>query len=101
MNQPTLQQSADAGANAAQVLENPAFGAAWESMRAEIVEAWSNADMRDTEGQQLLLQQMKLLGRLRGKLAAMVEGGKFALAKISTEDLARESAARRLVRRVF
>jgi hypothetical protein len=78
----TPQQQSDLGVEAARVLANPAFGVVWERMRAEIVTAWSTCDVRDQAGQQLLLQQMKLVERLRHQFVSAIEAGKAADAKL-------------------
>lgn len=101
MTESELQRQSDMGVHAAQVLENPAFAEAFEAMRASIVTAWAAADVRDTEGQQLLLQQIKIVERLKGTLAGMIDRGKLANSKMPVDDLQRESPMRRAMRRVL
>jgi len=71
----TPEQVSQLGQQAAQVLDNPAYQRAFKLMREEIVGAWSGADVRDQAGQQLLLQQMKVLGRLQETLASVMKAG--------------------------
>jgi len=94
------QQLATLGLEARQVLENPAFNEAFERMDTTIMNALRKADMRDAEGQRLLLQQLKLVDRIKGTLAGMIEGGKLAQSRIDSDDLRNESTLRRGLRQV-
>lgn len=101
-----LQATATLGAQAAQVLDNPAFAEAFRLMSESIASAWRGCDMRDIEGQQLLLQQMKLVERVRAVLAGLVERGKLAAAKSvphaeMKQDIGATGAAKRMLRKVF
>ncbi|MBT2322528.1 hypothetical protein J7E62_09240 [Variovorax paradoxus] len=96
----TKQQVATLGLEARQVLENPAFGEAFERMGSAIVSAWRKCDLRDVEGQRLLLQQAKLVDRIKGTLGGLIEQGKLAEAQIEAEDLRDESRLRRGLRSV-
>lgn len=82
MTQAAIQADSDMGQYAAQVLDNPAYQAAWARMEADIVSAWSECPVADTDSQQLILQQMKLLKRLRASFTGMVEQGKYAAAEL-------------------
>ena len=63
------QQLATMGQQAGQILSNPAWEEAWRRMDAEIHAAWVGSDVRDAEGQRLLLQQAKLVNRLKSTMA--------------------------------
>lgn len=78
MTDVTLRAESDMGRNAAQVLENPAFNEAFERMRAQLVEEWSKCPVNEVERQQFILQQMKLVNRIKTALAAMIDQGKLA-----------------------
>ena len=86
------------GEDAARVLESPAFNAAMQMLKDEIVAQWSKAPVRDVEGQRLLLQLHKLANKFEGLLTGMVETGK--LAQINLDAERDESVARKLFRRV-
>ncbi len=97
----TNQQQAQRGIEAAQVLDNPAYRAAMDALRAEVIDAWKKCPVRDKEGQVLLLQLAKLTDKFEGVLSGMVEGGKFAQRQLELDDLRNESAGRKLMRRVL
>lgn len=75
MNAMTPEDVSKLGQRAAEVLDNPAYQRAFRLMREEIVGAWATADVRDQAGQQLLLQQMKVLNRLQETLASVMKAG--------------------------
>lgn len=97
----TNQQQAQRGFEAAQVLDNPAYKAAMDALRTEVIEAWKKCPVRDKEGQVLLLQLAKLTDKFEGVLTGMIEGGKFAARQLELDDLRNESAGRKLMRRVL
>ena len=97
----TNQQQAQRGLEASQVLDNPAYRAAMDALRAEVIEAWKKCPVRDKEGQVLLLQLAKLTDKFEGVLSGMVEGGKFASRQLELDELRNESAGRKLMRRVL
>lgn len=71
----TNEEVSKLGQHAAEVLDNPAYQRAFKLMREEIVGAWAGADVRDQAGQQLLLQQIKVLTRLQETLASVMKAG--------------------------
>ncbi|OUM01755.1 hypothetical protein [Variovorax sp. JS1663] len=93
-------QAATLGLEARQVLENPAFNDAFERMSRAIFQAWRKCDLRDAEGQRLLLQQAKLVDRIKATLGGMIEQGNLADARIQADDLRDESRLRRGLRSV-
>lgn len=97
----TNQQQAQRGLEASQVLDNPAYRAAMDALRAEVIDAWKKCPVRDKEGQVLLLQLAKLTDKFEGVLSGMVEGGKFAQRQLELDDMRNESAGRKLMRRVL
>ena len=97
----TNQQIAQKGLEASQVLDNPAYRAAMEALRAEVIEAWKKCPVRDKEGQVLLLQLAKLTDKFESVLSGMVEGGKFAQRQLELDDIRNESTAKKLMRRVL
>ena len=97
----TNQQIAQKGFEASQVLDNPAYTAAMDALRTEVIEAWKKCPVRDKEGQVLLLQLAKLTDKFEGVLSGMVDGGKFAQRQLELDDMRNESAGRKLMRRVL
>ena len=97
----TNQQIAQKGLEASQVLDNPAYRAAMDALRAEVIDAWKKCPVRDKEGQVLLLQLAKLTDKFEGVLSGMVEGSKFAQRQLELDDMRNESAGRKLMRRVL
>jgi hypothetical protein len=89
------------GADASQVLGNPAFLEAMKALREAVVAKWKEVSLRDIEGQRLTLQMMKLADTFEGLLCGFVEAGKFAQNKLDLDKLRDESAARRIMRRVL
>ena len=64
----TEHQMAQRGMEAAQILENPAYRAAMDGLKAQIIEQWKASPIRDKEGQLLLLQLVKLADKFDGML---------------------------------
>ena len=95
-----LNQQVQRGTEAAQVLDNGAFKEALQIMRDDAVKAWRDCPIRDTEGQQLLLQHAKLIDKFEGILRGVVESGKFAQRKIDIDDARSESKVQRMLRKV-
>jgi len=100
MTQENHQQESNMGQSAQAVLDNPAFAEAWRRMRDDLSEAWRHCDVRDREGQVLLLQQAKLCDRLQATLTGMVEQGKLAHSKIRIDGIRDENSIRRGIRAV-
>ena len=88
------------GKEAAMVLENAAYIAAMEQLRNQVIEAWKAAPVRDTEGQKLLLQLVKLTDKFEGILGGMIENGKMAQHRLDLNEIRDESKTRRMLRRV-
>jgi hypothetical protein len=97
----SLYAEAQRGNDAAMVLENLAYREAMDRLKADVVQAWKKCPVRDREGQMLYLQLAKMADKFDAMLSGMVEGGKFAQAKIALDDLRNEGGARRLMRRVL
>lgn len=88
------------GREASTVLDNEAYKRAMEQLRSQVIEAWKAAPVRDTEGQKLLLQLVKLCDKFENILGGMVENAKFAQHKIDLDNIRDESAVRRFARKV-
>ena len=83
------------------MLDNPAYKAAMDALRAEVIDAWKKCPVRDKEGQVILLQLAKLTDKFEAVLSGMVEGGKFAQHYLELDEMRNESAAKKLMRRVL
>lgn len=93
-----LQLQKSFGEEAARLLENPAFNEMFDRVERDAYEAWAAGDVRDTEGQRLLLQQVKVMKHLRATLFGMVEQGKLASSKLPIADILGENPLQRTVR---
>lgn len=90
----------EAGRRADEVLQNPAFREALEALRSDVVATWKACPVRDTEGQKLLLQLVKLTDKFEGLLVSRIQRGKDAQARIDLDSARDEPAARRFFRKV-
>lgn len=95
------QQISNRGVEASQILDNPAYVEAMAALKASIVAKWKEVSLRDSEGQKLTLQMMKLADTFEGILAGYIEAGKYAQHKLDIDRLRDESAAKRILRKVL
>lgn len=96
----TEQQQVTQAIEASQILDNPAYQAAMEALKSQIIAQWKECPVRDKEGQLLLLQLAKVADKFEGVLRGMIESGKFAHHKINMDKLRDENVIRRLARKV-
>jgi hypothetical protein len=96
----TENQTVRMGADAALVLDNPAFKLAMEQIKTAVVEQWKDCSVRDKEGQLLLLQMAKLADKFESMLVGTVEAGKLAQHQINLANLRDESKPRQFMRKV-
>lgn len=82
----TLDERAREGDEARQVLENPAFARAFNSIEEEYTEAWKNSPVRDRDGRETLWTTLKLLHKLRGTLEASMMDGKLARVELEHQE---------------
>lgn len=87
--------------NAADVLNNEAYKAAMEHLKAQIVEQWKDCPVRDIEGQRLLLQLAKLTDKFDSILSGYIARGDFAQHRINLDNERNESMGARVMRRTF
>ena len=95
------QQQATRGLEAQQVIENPAYAEAMRLLKESVAKEWRKSDVRDMEGQRLLLQFSKTVDRFEQILTGMVDSGRYAERQIVDDEIRNESALRRAVRRVY
>lgn len=96
----THHQDVQRAQEASQVISNPAYQAAMQALRAEVIAAWKRCPVRDAEGQRLLLQLIKMADKFEAMLTGAIETGKFAEYQIRMDELRNESKARSLLRRI-
>jgi hypothetical protein len=94
------QNEVQSGHRAGEVLDNPAFTDAMESLRAQVIAEWKACPVRDTEGQLLLLQLAKITDKFEGLLRGMVERGKAAQHRIDLDSVRNETPTRQFFRKV-
>jgi len=94
-----LNEQATRGIEAQQVIDNPAYQTAMRLLKESVDKEWRKADVRDVEGQRLLLQFRKTVDRFEQILAGMVDTGRYAERKIVDDQHRNESALRRGIRR--
>lgn len=95
----TDQQISDRGQMAAQVLENEAYQEAMRFIEAQIIEQWKECPIRDKEGQQILLQLIKLSDMFKNSLNGMISNGKIAQNKINVDNARSENLPQKMLRR--
>lgn len=66
------------GEQARAVLENEAFGRAFDDIKTEYIQAWENVPQRDKEGREQIWLTIKLLAKLKLTLEASLNDGKLA-----------------------
>lgn len=85
---------------AANVIDNPAFKEAIDSIKSEIINEWKRCPVRDKEGQAILLQLIKIADKFEGMLIGMIEGGKLAQHKIDIDSVRDENVIRKWARKI-
>ena len=85
---------------AQQVLNNEAYRAAMDGLKAQVVQQWKDCPVRDKEGALLLLQLAKLCDKFDGILSGMIEAGKFSQMKIDLDKERDEGKIKRLARKI-
>lgn len=80
------------GHQAREILDNPAFGRAYEALRANIFAAWEAAPARDAEGREHLWNQLKCLEALKAQLTMAFDKGRFATNTLQQVEEARNGS---------
>ena len=76
------------GEHARQLLDDPLLNETIELIEKDIIEAWIACPIRDTEGQRLLLQEIRQARKLKGVLTGVMETGKYEAYQQSLKDKA-------------
>jgi hypothetical protein len=66
------------GMHAHEVLDNPAFDAAFAALESELLDAWKSSRDKPTEYREGLFVRLDVLCEVKGKLSAMVAAGQIA-----------------------
>ncbi len=80
-----LHQEIHNARDAQNLIENEQFKAAFNSIRAGIIEKWRSCPVRDIEGQHELKLMDKLLNDLEGYFKTVIESGKMAEFQLESE----------------
>jgi predicted transcriptional regulator len=97
----TDRQDVQAGRNASEVLDNPAYKEAMQLLRDAVVQQWLTHPVQDKEGALLLLQYAKVTERFEAILSGLVEKGKLAQHRIEIDALRDESKLKQAARKFF
>ena len=95
------QQLVQRARQAGEVIDNPAYKEAMQTLKDSITAQWLECPVRDKEGQVLLLQLAKITAKFEGILTGLVEQGKMAQRKIELDTLRDEPPVRNFMRRVL
>ena len=66
------------GNRAKEVLDNPAFIAAFDDTEKEVIEQWTTSPARDAEGREKLYTYLMLLRKVKAHLSTSLDTGKLA-----------------------
>lgn len=75
----SLEADIDRAQRAEALINNPTLTEAFADVATAIHQAWEAAPVRDTEGQQILKLQLKLLSDVRANLERAIADGKVAV----------------------
>lgn len=78
----TLEQEKRRGEDAKRLLEEPLLVEAFEHIKQELTQAWTESPARDVEGREKTWLMLKLLGRVRGHLESVMANGTMAKATL-------------------
>lgn len=81
----SLEQDINRAQQAKFLLDNPIYQEAIEGVRSAIITAWSNAPIRDVDGQHELKLMLKLLTDLENNILRAVNDGKLAQIEIERQ----------------
>lgn len=73
-----LEQQAQRGHEAQQLLLHPLLVEAFDKIEQDIRDKWTNSPARDVDGRESLWTQLKLLHRVRAEIQQVAESGKVA-----------------------
>lgn len=81
----SLTKDLDRAQHAKQLLDNPVYQESIANVRSAIIAAWSNAPVRDVEGQHELKLMLKLLTDLENNITRAINDGKIAQIEIERQ----------------
>jgi hypothetical protein len=77
-----LNRDINRAAQAQALLDNDLIKEAFATLEADYIAAWRETSARDTDARERLWQALQLVGKVRGHLAGVVAGGRFAQAEL-------------------
>jgi hypothetical protein len=89
-----LKSEVSDGINAARLLDDPTFKAAFEHIESTLINKWRNAPIRDVEGHHELLLLIKATTALRKHLESVVLTGRMASTTLESKPTTRARRAR-------
>jgi hypothetical protein len=81
----SLETDVNRAQQAKHLLDNPIYQESFKAVREAIVTAWSNAPIRDVDGQHELKLMLKLLTDLENNILRVVNDGKIAQIEIERQ----------------
>ena len=81
----SLENDINRAQQAKHLLDNPIYQESFKSVRDAIVKAWSDAPIRDVDGQHELKLMLKLLTDLENNIVRVVNDGKIAQIEIERQ----------------
>jgi len=81
----SLEQDLNRAQQAKFLLDNPIYQESFKAVREAIVTGWSNAPIRDVDGQHELKLMLKLLTDLENNILRVVNDGKIAQIEIERQ----------------
>lgn len=91
MTDDTLERDTIRSDRARQLLDDPLLNEGFSVLRDELIKAWLDSPIRDVEGRERLFHYVKLIDKLKGWLATVVETGGIAQYQIEALRRDRES----------
>jgi len=90
----TIEQRIYNGDRAREVLENEAFQQAFEDIKTEIIDQWTQSPARDPIGREQLWQLLKLADKLKANLQTSLETGTMAKLDLEHQETLAQKAKR-------
>ena len=94
----SLKEEVAKGHRASDLLENPIYIEAMESLKLAVHTKWAECPIRDVEGQHELKLMLKLIGDLEGNIKRFVQDGKLAQFTINEDEQGLKSKVKQFFR---
>jgi hypothetical protein len=83
----THEEEVQRAQDAANLVNHPLFKESFETLDAELRDAWINSPSNDVEGRESLWLSLKLLAKVRMHLVCVIETGQMAQVKLERRGL--------------